>query len=351
MNNPRLVINLEAIRHNAHALVTRLHPLGISVCGVTKATLGNTDVASELITAGVSSLGESRIENVERLRRAGITHPIMVIRSPQLSQAARVVAHADISLNTEHCVIEALSREAVSQNCQHGIILMVELGDLREGIMVNDVEAVLRQARELPGITIKGIGANLACQSGVTPDNTNMGQLSDLAHSLEGSLDMELEIISGGNSANLAWALDQTSNLGRINHLRLGESILLGRETLQRAPIEGLDVDAFALVAEVIESKTKPATPWGTIGENAFGETPSTAYREGSVHRVIIALGRQDTDPSGLSAPEGFSIVGSSSDHIVLETKDAGIQVGQELSFSVTYSALLAAMTSGFVSR
>ena len=349
MNNPRLTTNLHAIHHNASTLVTQLQPLSIEVCGVTKATLGDPEVAKQLIDAGTTSLGESRIENVERLRHAGITHPIMLIRSPMPSQVARVVAHADISLNTELGVIEALSLEALSQDRQHGVILMVELGDLREGIMLEDVEAVLRAVRQLPGIYVKGIGTNLACQSGVIPDNTNMSQLSDLVDSLESSLDMELEIISGGNSANLVWAFGVDSHIGRINHLRLGESILLGRETVHRSHIEGLKDNAFTLTAEVIESNTKPANPWGLRGENAFGEEHPRQHREGLVHRVIVALGRQDTDPSGLTAPEGFTIIGSSSDHLVLESLDEEVSVGQELSFAVNYAALLAAMTSPFV--
>lgn len=349
MTAPRLEIRLDRIRHNARTLVDRLDARGISVTGVTKAMLGCPELGRELVAAGITTLGDSRIESIERMRAAGVTAEMVLIRSPMPSQAARVVRHADISLNTEIDAMAALSAAAVAEGRRHGVVLMVELGDLREGILPTDLHAVAEQVLLLPHIELRGIGANLACQSGASPDARNMGELSALATSIEAAFAIHLDIVSGGNSANLDWALG-TADPGRINNLRLGEAILLGCETLQRQPIVGLHTDAFELVAEVIESNVKPSQPWGEINQTAFGTAAVRADR-GSTRRAIVALGEQDVDPRGLMPPAGMEILGASSDHLVLDPGSAPAAVGAELRFGLDYSALLRAMTSPFVTK
>lgn len=346
---PRLQIDLEKIHHNARTLVQRLQRRGISVTGVTKAALGATDIANVLLRAGVSGLGESRIENIESMRRANVAAVMTLIRSPMMSQAARVVAFADISFNTEIEVIRTLSAEARKAGRTHRVVLMVELGDLREGIMPDDVMDVVREISSLPNIAFEGIGANLACRSGVSPDVNNMATLSELANAIETTTGQSLNVVSGGNSANLSWAFS-AADIGRTNDLRLGEAILLGRETLDRRPIAGLYTDAIVLVAEVIESKIKPSKPLGRIAQTAFGATQTPVDR-GSVLQTILAIGIQDIDPDGLQAANGITICGASSDHLIVESADRDLLIGDEVTFQLNYSALLRAMTSPFVGK
>lgn len=372
MSAPRLEIHLDRILHNARMLVHELADSGIAVTGITKAMLGSPEVARAMLTAGVSGLGDSRIENIERLRAAGITSEMMLIRSPMMSQVDRVVASANVSLNSSLEVIDCLSVAAVSRGCVHGVVLMVELGDLREGILAADIEAAARHTLDLPGVTLRGIGTNLACQNGVVPDDHKMGELSSIATSLEARLGISLELISAGNSANLDW-VNSTEAVGRVNNLRLGESILLGCETLHRRPLAGLRPDAIELVAEVIESAVKPMRPWGDVAQNAFGEfvsqqTPhlrsgneETSARaatgdleredQGTGGRAIVALGRQDVDPDGLTAPAGIDVLGMSSDHLVVGTGGTLLEVGSEIRFGLDYGALLRAMTSPYVQQ
>ncbi len=349
MAAPRLEIDLDKIHHNASTLVKRLAGRGISVTGVTKVTLGSAEIAATLLRAGVKSLGDSRIENIEAMRQAQVPAAMTLIRSPMLSQAKRVVMHADVSCNTEIEVIRTLSLEAQEADRTHGVILMVELGDLREGIMPGDLTDTVRETLRLPNIVFKGIGTNLACRSGVSPDGKNMAMLSELAGSLEATFGLTIEIVSGGNSANLEWALSG-AEIGRINDLRLGEAILLGCETLHRQPIDGLHTDAITLCAEVIEAKVKPSQPSGTIAQTAFGEAPPATDR-GLVTQAILAVGQQDIDPCGLTAPAGIDIMGASSDHLILESDHFELSVGEEVIFQLNYSALVRAMTSPFVAK
>ena len=349
MRSPRLEIDLKKIHHNACILVKRLAKRSISVTGVTKSTLGTLEVANVLLRAGVSALGDSRIENIEAMRLANVSAPMTLIRSPMLSQVERVVLHADVSFNTEIKVIRRLSREAQKIHRMHGVVLMVELGDLREGIMPDDLIATVRETLRLPNIVLKGIGTNLACRCGVSPDARNMAELSALAHLIEATFDLKLEIVSGGNSANLKWALSGAET-GRINDLRLGEGILLGCETLHRQPINDLFTDAFTLVAEVIETKVKPSQPSGKIAQTAFGKA-SPVIDRGLVKQSILAIGRQDTDSQGLLPPTGIEIMGASSDHLILVSDNCDLSVGSEVAFQLNYSALVLAMTSPFVTK
>jgi ornithine racemase len=363
VSTPRLEIDLGRLRHNTATLVARLGARGVRVTGVTKATLGSPEVARAMLDGGVAALGDSRIENLERLRSAGIEAHLTLVRSPLPSQVDRVVACANTSLNSEAEVLTALSQAAVRQSRSHSVVLMVELGDLREGVLAADLDALARHVERLPQLVLLGIGTNLACQSGIVPDERNMAELSALAAALEVSIGRPLDVVSGGNSANLGWALGvedghgvdgvgASPDLGRIDDLRLGEAILLGVEPLHRRPLAGLHTDAVTLVAEVIESRTKPSRPWGTVAQTAFGDPePPDGLVGGSRHRALLALGRQDVDPDGLVAPRGVVVRGASSDHLVLDTGDRVLRVGDEVRFGLDYSALVRTMTSPFVAR
>ena len=337
-------------------MVNRLASQGIKITGVSKSTLGMPEIARTWVAAGVHSIGEARIESIEILNRCELGVPLLLIRSPMLSQVERVVAHAAISCNSELIVLKALAAAAACQGVRHGVMLMVELGDLREGVLAADLEAMVVLTLALPSLLLVGIGTNLGCQHGIAPDPTNMAELSRLINAMEERFGIKLEWCSGGNSANLPW-LASGGKPDRINHLRLGEALLLGREPLSRKQIPGLYTDAITLVAEVIECKLKPSQPWGIPHSTSFSNGPTTsqitpqiAPAQPMTRRALLALGEQDADPAGLSAAE-LTIEGASSDHLVVSGATMKLGVGDEQRFQISYSALLRAMTSPFVSR
>ncbi|WP_347179561.1 alanine/ornithine racemase family PLP-dependent enzyme [Roseofilum halophilum] len=345
---PRIEISLSQIRHNAQMLSEHYGRKGISLMGVSKATLGDPEIAKAMIQGGVKFIADSRIENIQKMRIAGISTQIVLLRTA-FSQAEAVIKNVDISLNTELETVRELSNFAKIHNTLHQIIVMVEMGDLREGILPCDLPQFIKKTIDLPNIKVIGIGCNLACYGGVKPDNHNMYQLSELADALEKEFRIHLEIISGGNSANYEWS-EAAQAVGRINNLRLGESILLGCETVNRKAIPGLYTSAFKLIAEVIESKEKPSLPFGEICQNAFGNVPTFLDR-GIRRRIIIALGRQDILVSGLKPNKALEILGSSSDHVVLDSNNYDCQVGSEVEFNLDYGGLLSAMTSPFIAK
>lgn len=348
MNGLRLEVDLTKIGANACELVERAARRNITVTAVTKAMLGAPDLGRVLCAAGASGLGDSRIENIERMHDAGIDTPMLLVRSPMASQVDRIVDAGVMTVNTETVVLSALASAAQRFGRVHDVMLMVELGDLREGVMPDQLSETARHVLSLPRLRLRGIGANLACRNGIAPSAKNMGELSAIVQSLETEFGIEIEIVSGGNSANLEWAFGPTDP-GRVNNLRLGEAILLGREPLHRRAITGLHTDAVTLVAEVIESQQKPTKPWGRPSQNSFGETPDIEDR-GIIWQTIVAVGRQDTDTGDLTAPDGVDILGASSDHLVTETR-CRMSPGTELRFEPGYSGLLRAMTSPFVAK
>lgn len=351
MTAPRIEVDLTKIEANTRHLVQQLEPRGIGVTGVTKATLGSAAVGAAMVRGGVTGLADSRIESLARLVAGGAAAASRtLIRSPMVSQADQVVRTATTSLNTGLPVLEALDAAARTQRRTHQVVLMVELGDLREGVAPADLLQLARSTRSRRRLRLAGLGANLACQNGVVPDDRNMGELSALVEQVEAATGEPLPVVSGGNSANLPWALT-SSALGRVNDLRIGEAILLGTEPLHRTVLPGLHADAFLLTAEVIETGIKPAQPWGSRAQTAYGELVPVGAdtRGGSTRQAILALGRQDVLLEGLVPPPGIRILGMSSDHLVVDCGDHRLAVGDELTFGLGYGALVQAMTSPFV--
>ncbi|MCK0166405.1 alanine racemase [Jannaschia sp. S6380] len=317
---------------------------GIQVTAVTKAVCGHPAIAWAMLDGGAAGLAEARLSNVKRLRQAGVTCPITLIRTPMLSQVDDIVQVCEASYNTEIPVIAALAAAALRQNTTHDIVLMVEMGDLREGILPQDIGYIGQQVVDMPGVALKGIGANFACLSGIAPTATKMQALTALANQVEGQCGRFLETVSGGNSANLPWAFGSRAT-GRINDLRIGEAILLGMDPITGDQIGGLFRDTFTLVAEVIETDTKTASPLLGTADHApaiIQLVPTT--RETT--RIILALGNQDTDVVGLSIPAGSTLIGATSDHHVIGTTDQKLCVGSEIRFQMNYSALMRAMAA-----
>jgi predicted amino acid racemase/D-alanyl-D-alanine dipeptidase len=245
--------------------------------------------------------------------------------------------------------MERLSKCAIDHDSPHETILMVELGDLREGLMPSELDYTVERILMLEGIELVGIGANLACFGGVKPEKKNMEYLSSLAKHVEDTFGVTLEYVSGGNSANYDWLMS-TNSVGRINNVRLGESIYLGCETLHRKPIAGLYTDAMTIVSEVIESKLKPSVPYGEVCEDAFGNVRKF-QDHGEMRRAILGVGLQDIVVSGLTPRCDVEIIGASSDHIIVNAKAVDLAVGSELECDVNYGALLSAMTSPYVNK
>jgi ornithine racemase len=346
-----VTVDLRKIAENTRRIVDRLP--GVGIVGVTKVTCGSPEIARAMLAGGAIALGESRLENVARLQAAGISAPVWLLRAPTPAQAPEVVATTAVSVISELATLEALDAAAAVTGSTYSVLLMVDVGDLREGMMRDEVPAFLERAERFEHIRIMGVGTSLTCHGAIVPDEHNLSQLVGVSGAAARRLGRKLTV-SGGSSTSLDPMIRGVEQ-GRIDNLRIGEAIMLGVDPATREPIRGLDLytDAVTVSAPVIECKVKPSKPIGTSAQDAFGGTPDFEDR-GLRRRAICAMGRQDAPPEGLRPLDPrVRVLGASSDHLVLDVDDLPTPpaIGSSIEFRPGYSATLALFTSEYVRK
>jgi len=347
---PCVEVKLSKITHNTREILSMCNEKGIDVIGVTKVFCAEIPIIEAMLQGGITQVGDSRVQNLKKIK--DIMCKKMLLRISMESQAKDVVRYSDISLNSELDTIKALSKAARKLNKFHNIILMVDIGDLREGVLVEDVIPTVGEIFKLDNINLLGLGTNVTCYGGVIPDKDNLGKLVKLKKEIKEIFNIELPLISGGNSSSLYMVMENTMP-EEINQLRIGEGIVLGRETSFGKRIPNCYDDAFILKGEIVEIKNKPTVPTGKIGMDAFGHTPHFEDK-GIRRRAIIALGRQDIKVEGLiPLDKNISIFGASSDHLIIDVTDSvkPLKVGDIMEFKMDYGCLLAVMTSQYVKK
>lgn len=348
---PRISIDINKLKDNVNHIKNLCSKAGCTTAIVTKALCADINIIKELDDLGIDYFADSRVSNLKKLK--DLKTKKMLLRIPMISEIRDVVNYADISMNSEYSTIEAINKEAYSQNKVHDIILMVDLGDLREGFFdKSDLMACIEKTIKLDNISIKGIGVNLTCYGAVIPKYDNLSELCSIADEIRGRFDIKLPIVSGGNSSSI-YLIDKGELPEGITNLRVGEAYLLGRETAYGADIEIMNQDVFRLECQIVELKEKPSLPIGEIGVDAFGVKPSYEDK-GLMKRAIAAIGQQDTDTSSLTPLDSkIGILGASSDHLLLDVTNSKKQYrpGDIVSFSVGYGALLKAFTSEYVNK
>lgn len=348
---PIVKVNIKKYRENCRRVKQIAEERGLTVVPVTKAFSAMPELVQALYEEGFSVMADARIENLKSIgERTKAT--TLLLRLPMISEADDVVQYADISLNSEWETIVALDRAAREVGKTHRVIVMVELGDLREGMPPDQVLELCRQIGDLQNIALEGIGCNLTCYGGVIPTQENLGVLVELAEEIEQALSIRLPVISGGNSSAISLLMDGTLP-SSINQLRLGEFLMLGNDTASGEHVKGYHNDIFVLEAALIELKEKDSVPTGIIGFDAFGQVPTFEDR-GRMLRGIVAVGKQDTvlDKMVPLDPE-IEIIGGSSDHILLDmtARRGAYKVGDVISFRLEYPAILGVFTSKYVKK
>ena len=345
MTYPNLIIRLNYIKENAKHITNLCASNGVKVCGIVKGVHSEPKVAKAMVQGGVAQIGDARIGNLKRLKTSGVNVPLLLTRIPMVSEIEDVVQYADISLNSEIKTIQAINKICIQKNKKHAVVLMCDLGDLREGFI--DPQKLLESSIEIEamqGVTLAGLGTNLGCYGSIKPTCKNLGDLVDLAETIEEKIGRTLDIISGGASSSLPLLIDGCMPK-RVNHLRIGESILLARDLpdLWKVPLPGTHQNTMVIEAEIVEIKRKPSHPIGDIFIDAFGNTPSYEDR-GWETRAIVAMGRQDFAMMDQLLPldQGIDLVGCSSDHLIVSiSKERAYEVGDILQFEMYYGPML----------
>ncbi len=352
---PCLYVDLRKLEHNTRVLAAMCHQFGLQLMAVTKGMGGAPDVAAAFLAGGAVALADSRLANLLRLRKAGLQTELWLLRSPGPSDVEQCAAVADGSFHSQWSVLKALAVHAQRFERRHKVYIMVEMGDLREGLLPQDAGDLFMRARQLPNLDVLGLGTNAACFGGIKPTAAMLQELAALASQLERECDCgPLQISAGNSSAALLMNSGGWQGIWTeaMHHVRMGESLLFGWDVYEHKALPGCEQHPCVLRAEVIEVAVKPSVPIGPRGRNAFGQR--TEFEDkGWRRRALVAVGRQDLG-AGCVKPlaEGVEVIGVTSDHLVLDVEEQpAVQVGSILEFSLDYGALLALSTSKYVKK
>lgn len=344
---PSLEIDLKKLGENVKRVTDICKKYGIIVAGTIKGTTGIPECSRVFADNGAVEIASSRLNQIQDARDIGIKLPMLLLRVPMLSEVSEVIRLCDISLNSEISVLRALNAEAQRQGKIHKVILMADIGDLREGFWdkLKMADTALAIENEMENLHLFGIGTNVGCYGSVDPTREKLMELVEIAKMIEEKLGRRLELISGGATSSLKRLIDGDVP-DRINHLRIGEGILLARdlEEFYGYDMSFLNRDVYTLKAEVIEVKDKPTHPVGQLAVDAFGKTPEYTDR-GIRKRALLAIGKVDYGSSIeeiFPRMKGVEIIGASSDHTIIDIEDCRgeIKVGDVLEFDVNYASL-----------
>ena len=328
---------------------------GIDVAGVIKVTTGMASVALDYESCGARWIASSRLEQLVRAKEAGVKIPLLLIRIPMLSEVDEMVQVCDYSLQSSLDTLKAVNEAARKNGRTHNVILMADLGDLREGFFEKEelVNAAGYVEDELDCLHLAGIGTNLGCVGSVKPTEEKMLMLADRAQAVEDRIGRALEVVSGGATSSLMPLLDKVMP-PKVNMLRIGAVVYCGpledlRTCYGRTEADVLSDEAFTLEAEVIETNVKPTHPIGELGVDAFGKKAVYVDR-GNRRRAILAVGRADYGDIDDIVPqlEGAEVTMASGDHTILDVEDCKeqLRVGDVVKFKLKYSAILRLTTS-----
>lgn len=350
-----LTLNKTKLRTNFEFLKKLFDGKSISWGVVSKLLCGNRTFLQELINLGVREIHDSRISNLAMVKKINPDVQTVYIKPVSKRNVGKMVEFADVSLNSELDTIHWISEEAVRQEKKHKIIIMVETGDLREGVMGEQLVEFYSQIFQLPNIEVIGLGTNLNCLNGVMPSTDKLIQLSLYKQIIELKFNKKIPWVSAGTSVTIPLILNHQLPLG-INHFRVGETLYFGLDLFEEKIIDGMKGDVFELHAEIIEMQEKPMLPVGNLAANPQGEVAEidTELYGKSSFRAILDIGLLDVDPKYLiPKDQSFEILGASSDMIIINLGEnpEEYKVGDTLNFELKYMGALGLLNSDYVDK
>lgn len=350
-----LKLKRKSLQHNYQFIAKRLDSEGIEWGVVSKLLCGTVKYIEELIDLGVTEIHDSRISNLKKVKDINPDVQTVYIKPPAKKAIKSIVENADVSFNTELSTIRLLSEEAGRQGKLHKIIIMIEMGDLREGVLGEQLLDFYGKIFELPHITVVGLGTNLNCLYGVMPSQDKLIQLSLYKQLVEAKFNRKIEWVSGGTSVVFPLLLNRQLPKG-INHFRIGEMLYFGNNLFTEKTVKGMKTDVFTLHAQIIELIEKPKVPTGEMQTNPSGEQfkiNEDDYGKTS-YRAILDLGLLDISTDFLMPiDKGVEITGASSDMIVIDlgSTKRNYKVGDWVKFKLKYMGALSLLNSNYIDK
>jgi ornithine racemase len=343
------------LRHNFEFLDKLFKENNVKWGITTKLLCGSRGFLEEVINLGIGEVHDSRISNLQVIKEIDPETITIYIKPPPKDAIPDVIRYADISLNTELSTLHELSDEAVRQDRIHKVIIMIEMGDLREGVMREDLLNFYEKVFQLPGIEVVGLGTNLNCLHGVMPDGDKLIQLALYKQIIELRFKKEIPLVSGGTTVTIPLLLRNQLPIG-VNHFRVGEALFFGKNLFTDDLIEGMSDQVMELYTQIIEISEKPVVPMGELGANPQGRTTQIVEDDygRTSYRAIIDIGVLDIQPDYLiPVNESIKILDASSDMLVLDVgaNPEGYKVGDMIRFKLKYMGALGLMSSDYIEK
>ena len=341
---PQLVVSLDTVARATAALVARATARGVQIAAVTKAVDGEPLVGRVLLDGGCVGLADSRLPALERHADAGLG-PLTLIRPPQPAEIEACAEIADRVLLSDAATAGAVGERVSGRAVE--VLLTVDLGDRREGVLPDEVAAVAADIDRTPGCGLAGLAVNFACLSGRLPTIALFREAEDLLAGVAGLCDEPL--LSLGGTCCLQHLDDYEPRFR--TEMRCGGGLLYGYDFVTMAPLAGLERHDPILTAVVLECYRKPPAATGAAGRDAFGHVPAVDLPDDDAWYALLNLGRRDCEPRGLRPlEEGARLAGATSDVTVLIV-DRPLAAGDTVDFAVDYDALVRAVTSPHVEK
>lgn len=351
-----ITLNKASLENNYKYLQNLFSQHDIEWAPVLKLLCGNESYLEFVLSLGDEQVCDARLSNLKAIKKIKPTVETIYIKPPAKRSIKNIVKYADVSFNTEFTTIKWLSEEATKQNKVHRIIIMIELGDLREGIMGDHLMDFYKKVFQLPNIKVAGIGTNLNCLNGIMPSKDKLIQLCLYEQLIEAKFSQKIDGVSGGSSVMVPLLLKGIVPKG-INHFRVGETLFFGVDLFSGDIIPGMKEDVFTLHSEIIEITEKPELPYGQLEENPSGEKFEMQHEdfERTHKRGILDIGLLDISKADYVVPmdENVSIIGASSDMLVVDLNKTkkNYKVGDLVSFKLKYMGALRVMNSRYIDK
>lgn len=350
-------VDTKKIIENIKKLDSFLSGYEITWSLITKMACGNEPLLRKILNdpfiKNLHSVGDARLSNLKIVKKINPDIKTIYIKPPALAQIKNVVEYSDISLNSSLTTIKEINKASKSAGKVHQIIVMIEMGELREGVLRNNVISFYEKILNLSNVEVIGLGTNLGCMYGIEPTYDKLIQLSLYKLLLEEKFKKKLPLISGGSSITLPLISKRLPK--SLNHLRIGETAFHGVSLDNGKKFRNLSTHAFNFSAEIIELEKKESVPDGKIGDAGIGHT--AGFDENKNHtsyRAIVDFGSIDVNSEDLSPrDEKIKFIGTTSDMTVynLGENKQGYKVGDKIHFLPNYMATARLLNSKYITK
>lgn len=359
-----LEINIKKIADNINKLGLYLNENNITWSLITKVFSGERDFMKKILTdeiiCNLHSIGDSRLSSLKVLKSINPHVKTIYIKPPAILDADDVVEFADISLNTSFETIKALNNAAARKKKIHQVIIMIDMGELREGVLPENIVDFYEAVFTFNNIKIIGIGTNLGCLYGIEPTYDKLMQLSLYKQIIELKFNQKINLISGGSSITLP-LIDQKMLPKEINHFRIGEAAFFGTSPLYQKQFLNLSTDTFKFFGNIIELKEKKSVPIGNMSGGGIGDV--SIIEESDYSRVglraILDFGILDVNKDDISVNDkNMKFIGTTSDMTIYEImnnfdakKETKFKIGNRVYFTPKYMAVARLLSSNFIEK